>query len=70
MNIYNNFLGGDFQHSGTGIPASVDVISFQDNIPQANVYSNTIVLNNINKPSAPRLTGIRWGGTATVNIRK
>jgi hypothetical protein len=69
MNIYNNFLGGDFQHSGTGIPASVDVISFQDNIPQANVYYNTIVLNNINKPTAPRLTGIRWGGTANVNIK-
>ncbi|HCY75976.1 MAG TPA: hypothetical protein DHV28_08645 [Ignavibacteriales bacterium] len=69
MNIYNNFLGGDFQHTGTGVPASVDVISFQDNIPQANVYANTIVLNNINKPAAPRLTGIRWGGTATVNIK-
>ena len=68
MNIYNNFLGGDFQHTGTGIPASVDVISFQDNIPQANVMYNTIVLNNINKPTAPRLTGIRWGGTANVNI--
>ena len=68
VNIYNNFLGGDFQHTGTGIPASVDVISFQDNIPQANVYHNTIVLNNINKPTAPRLTGIRWGGTANVNI--
>ncbi len=69
VNIYNNFLGGDFQHTGTGIPASVDVISFQDNIPQANIYHNTIVLNNINKPTAPRLTGIRWGGTANVNLR-
>lgn len=69
VNVYNNFLGGDFQHTGTGIPASVDVISFQDNIPQANVYHNTIVLNNINKPTAPRLTGIRWGGTANVNLK-
>ncbi len=69
VNIYNNFLGGDFQHTGTGVPASVDVISFQDNIPQANVFYNTIVLNNINKPTAPRLTGIRWGGTANVNLK-
>ncbi|MBZ0198384.1 MAG: hypothetical protein K8H86_00835, partial [Ignavibacteriaceae bacterium] len=69
MNIYNNFLGGNIQHTGTGVPASVDVISFQDNIPQANVSFNTIVLNDINKPTATRLTGIRWGGTANVNIK-
>lgn len=29
MNIYNNFLGGDFQHNGTGIPSGIDVISFR-----------------------------------------
>lgn len=28
LNIYNNFFGGDFIHSGTGIPASIDVVSF------------------------------------------
>ncbi|OIP56515.1 MAG: hypothetical protein AUK34_11175 [Ignavibacteria bacterium CG2_30_36_16] len=69
MNIYNNFLGGNFQHNGTGVPASVDVISFQDNIPQANVSFNTIVLNNINKPTSARLTGVRMGGTANVNLK-
>jgi hypothetical protein len=69
MNIYNNFLGGDFQHNGTGIPASIDVISFQDNIPQANVYHNTIVLNNMTKTASGRMTGVRWGGTANVTLR-
>jgi hypothetical protein len=69
MNIYNNFLGGDFQHNGTGTPASIDVISFQDNIPQANVYYNTIVLNNMTKTASTRMTGVRWGGTANVTLR-
>lgn len=27
LNIYNNFLGGNIQHTGTGAPASIDVIS-------------------------------------------
>ncbi|MFZ1519798.1 MAG: T9SS type A sorting domain-containing protein [Ignavibacteriaceae bacterium] len=69
MNIYNNFLGGDFQHNGTGIPSGIDVISFQDNIPQANVYHNTIVLNNMTKTASSRMTGVRWGGTANVTLR-
>ncbi|MCK7522681.1 MAG: hypothetical protein MZV64_35850 [Ignavibacteriales bacterium] len=45
LNIYNNFFGGDFVHSGTGIPASVDVISFQDAAAGAKVkiYYNTVV---------------------------
>ena len=27
------------------------------------------MLNDINKPTATRLTGIRWGGTASVNLK-
>ncbi|MCX7612279.1 MAG: T9SS type A sorting domain-containing protein, partial [Ignavibacterium sp.] len=69
MNIYNNFLGGEFVHTGTGTPASVDVISFQDNITLANVYHNTIVLNDMVKTASGRMTAVRWGGTATVNLR-
>lgn len=69
LNIYNNFLGGDFQHTGTGTPSGIDVISFQDNIPQANVYHNTIVLNNMTKTASSRMTGVRWGGTANVDIK-
>ncbi|MDP2364186.1 MAG: hypothetical protein Q8M94_10500, partial [Ignavibacteria bacterium] len=69
VNIYNNFLGGDFQHNGTGIPSGIDVVSFQDNIAQANVYHNTIVLNNMTKTASSRMTGVRWGGTATVSLR-
>ena len=34
MNIDNNFLGGNIQHTGTGIPASVDLISFQEIFPR------------------------------------
>ncbi len=69
MNIFNNFLGGDFQHTGTGTPAGIDVISFQDNIAQANVYHNSIVLNNMTKTATSRMTGVRWGGTANVTLR-
>lgn len=67
--IYNNFLGGDFTHTGTGVPASVDVISFQDNIPSAKVYHNTIVLNDIGKLASSRMTGVRWGGNANVDLK-
>ena len=69
MNIFNNFLGGDFAHNGTGTPSGIDVISFQDNIPLANVYHNTIVLNNLTKTASSRMTGVRWGGTAVVNLK-
>ncbi len=69
LTIYNNFLGGDYTHSGTGTPASVDVISFQDNIPNAKVYHNTIVLNDIGKLASSRMTGVRWGGSANVELK-
>lgn len=69
VNIYNNFLGGNFQHTGTGTPASIDVISFQDNVTLANVFHNTIVLNDMAKTASGRMTAIRWGGTATVNVK-
>lgn len=67
--IANNFIGGDFIHTGTGTPASVDVVSFQDNISSAKVYFNTIVLNDVGKIATQRMTGIRWGGTANVELK-
>jgi len=67
--IANNFLGGDYTHTGTGVPASVDVISFQDNVSSAKVYYNTIVLNNIGKLASQRMTAVRWGGTANVELK-
>ncbi len=67
--IYNNFLGGDYKHTGTGVPVSVDVISFQDNVPSAKVYYNTIVLNDIGKLASGRMTAVRWGGTANVELK-
>jgi hypothetical protein len=69
MIIANNFLGGDFTHTGTGVPASVDVISLQDNIPTAKIYHNTIVLNDIGKLASSRMTAIRYGGTTSVEIK-
>jgi hypothetical protein len=69
MIIANNFLGGDYTHTGTGVPASVDVISFQDNIPSAKIYHNTIVLNDFGKLASSRMTAIRYGGTSSVEIK-
>jgi len=69
LNIYNNMVGGDFQHTGTGTPASIDVISLQDNCPDANIYHNTVVLNNMTKTASTRMTGIRWGGSANVELK-
>ncbi len=69
LNIYNNFLGGDIQHDGTGIPASIDIISLQDNTASAKIYYNTIVFNNLTKTASSRNTCIRFGGTAVVDIK-
>jgi hypothetical protein len=70
VNIFNNFLGGDFNHTGTGTPASIDVISFQD-APAAtcNVYYNTVILNNMTKTASSRMTCIRLAGTWTKNVK-
>jgi hypothetical protein len=70
VNIFNNFLGGDFNHIGTGTPASIDVISFQD-APAAtcNVYYNTVILNNMTKTASGRMTCIRLAGTWTKNVK-
>jgi hypothetical protein len=67
--IVNNFIGGDYVHTGTGTPASVDVVSFQDNIPSAKLYHNTIVLNYTGPLASGRLTCVRWGGTANVELK-
>ncbi len=66
LNIYNNFFGGDFVHSGTGIPASVDVVSFQDAPANATVklYHNTVVLNNMTKKASGRMTCLRFNPVA------
>jgi hypothetical protein len=73
LNIYNNFFGGDFVHSGTGIPASIDVISFQDAPTGAtvNLYYNTAVLNNMTKQASGRMTCLRFNPVAgsTFNIK-
>lgn len=69
MIIYNNFIGGDYTHTGTGIPASVDLISFQDNIPSAKVYHNTLVLNDVGKLASGRMTCVRMSGTANVELK-
>lgn len=73
LNIYNNFFGGDFVHSGTGIPASVDVISFQDAPTGAvvNLYFNTVVLNNMTQQATGRMTCLRFNPVAgsTFNIK-
>jgi len=72
LNIYNNFFGGDFIHTGTGIPASVDVISFQDAPSGAvvNLYYNTVVLNNMTKQASGRMTCLRFNPASgsTFNI--
>lgn len=66
LNIYNNFFGGDFDHTGTGIPASIDVISFQDAPASAVVklYYNTAVLNNMTKKASGRMTCLRFNPVA------
>lgn len=66
LNIYNNFFGGDFNHTGTGIPASIDVISFQDAPASAIVklYYNTAVLNNMTKKASGRMTCLRFNPVA------
>ena len=69
LNIYNNFFGGNIQHDGTGIPASIDIISLQDNTASAKIYYNTIVFNDIVKTASGRMTGVRFGGTAVVDIK-
>ncbi|MGB9774764.1 MAG: dockerin type I domain-containing protein [Bacteroidota bacterium] len=69
LNIYNNFFGGDFQHVGSGTPASIDVISFQDDVPNARVYYNTLYLNNLSKTASGRMTCIRLGGSANVELK-
>ncbi|MCX6137674.1 MAG: choice-of-anchor D domain-containing protein [Ignavibacteriales bacterium] len=68
LNIYNNMIGGDIQHTGTGTPAAIDLISLQDDSPQANIYYNTFYLNNFAK-TALRMSGIRYAGGANVNSR-
>ncbi|MBM4176944.1 MAG: T9SS type A sorting domain-containing protein, partial [Ignavibacteria bacterium] len=64
LNIYNNFIGGDVDHTGTGATASIDMISFQDLATgTANIYHNTIVLNSLTKTATGRMTAIRLAGT-------
>lgn len=62
LNIYNNFLGGDFDHTGTGTPASIDVLSFQDAPAGAivRVFHNTVVLNSMTKTASTRMTAMRF----------
>jgi len=70
INVYNNFLGGAFNHTGTGTPASIDVISIQDAVSgTANVYYNTVIFNNMTKTASGRMTCIRLGGTWTKNVK-
>lgn len=66
LNIFNNFFGGDFDHTGTGTPASIDVISFQDAPAGAKVkiYYNTVVLNNMTKNASGRMTCLRFNPAA------
>ena len=64
LNIYNNFIGGDVDHTGTGIPASIDMISLQDGVSgTVNIFHNTIVLNNMDKTASGRMTAMRLAGT-------
>lgn len=62
LNIYNNFFGGDLVHTGTGILASIDIVSFQDAPARAtvNLYFNTIVFNNMTKQASARMTCLRF----------
>jgi hypothetical protein len=70
INIYNNFLGGAFNHTGSGTPSGIDVISFQDAVSgTANVYYNTVILNNMTKTASGRMTCIRLAGTWTKNVK-
>jgi len=71
INLYNNFLGGDFTHTGAGTPGSIDVISFQDAVTggTANVFHNTVVMNNIVKNPTTRITAIRQAGTWNKYLR-
>jgi|GEM_PF-623943 len=70
VNIYNNFLGGAFDHTGSGTPAGIDVISFQDAVSgTANVYYNTVIFNNMTKTASSRMTCIRLAGTWTKNVK-
>lgn len=70
LNIYNNFLGGAFDHQGTGIPASIDVISFQDAPIGAvvRVYYNTVVLNDMTKTASTRMTAMRFNPAAATTF--
>lgn len=72
-NLYNNFIGGAINHTGTGIPASVDGFSFQDNPANSTVrvYHNTVVMNDFTNKSTTRNTCIRFNpvSTQTFEIR-
>ncbi len=70
LNIYNNFLGGAFDHQGSGIPASIDVISFQDAPTSAvvRVYSNTVILNDMTKTASTRMTAMRFNPAAATTF--
>ncbi|KAB2921572.1 MAG: T9SS type A sorting domain-containing protein [Bacteroidetes bacterium] len=61
-NLYNNFLGGAFDHTSTGVPASIDVISFQDAPASVvvRVYHNTVVMNAMTKTASSRMTCMRF----------
>jgi hypothetical protein len=62
LNIYNNMLGGGLDHTGSGTPANIDVISFQDAPAGAviKVHYNTIVLNSMTKTTTTRMTCMRF----------
>lgn len=62
LNIFNNFLGGDFQHMGTGSPMTFEVISIQEGgkYPYVRIYYNTIVLNALTKPGSSSNSVIRF----------
>jgi len=70
VNLFNNFFGGAFNHTGTGTPSGIDVISFQDApVGTCNVYYNTVILNNMTKTASGRMTCIRLAGTWTKNVK-
>ncbi|RJP61095.1 MAG: T9SS C-terminal target domain-containing protein [Ignavibacteriales bacterium] len=70
LNIYNNFLGGDFQHLGTGTPTNVDIISFQDAAKNASIkiYYNTIVFNAMTKTPTGRMTCLSFNPDTTTTF--
>lgn len=66
--IYNNFIGGDFTHTGVGIPTGIDLVSLQDTSRNVKIFNNSFFLNNMQKTASTRMTAIRMG-IGTVEAR-